>query len=397
VVTILNDALAGTLSFDTEDVYVHPEKGKSVTIGVKRTSGSAGPVCCRYKTVDGTAMAGREYRETEGFVSFEDGETHQTIEVALLGDQHEISKVSFQLILDDPSKGVKFDPDTAGRAKCDICEIYILGNLPKSRSQRAIEVLDRRLRFIHTLQEYCHQIASIFYCNGCASEQADAGTVDWVMHAMTLPFKLLFSIVPPPCFWGGWACFWSALAMIGFVTAIVGDIASLLGCCIGIPDEITAITLVALGTSLPDTFASKVAAQQNDTADDSIGNVTGSNCVNVFLGLGMPWTFAAIYWSFEGRSSEWDKKLYNGETFADLYGATYPDGGFMVPAGTLAFSVLVFSFCAGLCVVLLIVRRVIYGGELGGSRRSCMRDSSILCTLWVIYVALSIWKCLETG
>lgn len=31
------------------------------------------------------------------------------------------------------------------------------------------------------------------------------------------------------------------------------------------------------------------------TADNSVGNVTGSNSVNVFLGLGLPWTMASIY------------------------------------------------------------------------------------------------------
>jgi solute carrier family 8 (sodium/calcium exchanger) len=34
-----------------------------------------------------------------------------------------------------------------------------------------------------------------------------------------------------------------------------------------------------------DTFASKVAAIEDDTADASVGNVTGSNAVNVFLGM----------------------------------------------------------------------------------------------------------------
>lgn len=37
----------------------------------------------------------------------------------------------------------------------------------------------------------------------------------------------------------------------------------------------------------PDTFASKVAAIQDQYADASIGNVTGSNAVNVFLGIGV--------------------------------------------------------------------------------------------------------------
>ena len=59
--------------------------------------------------------------------------------------------------------------------------------------------------------------------------------------------------------------------------------------------QITAITFVALGTSLPDTFASKIAAVNEKTADNSIGNVTGSNSVNVFLGLGLPWIIASVY------------------------------------------------------------------------------------------------------
>lgn len=52
---------------------------------------------------------------------------------------------------------------------------------------------------------------------------------------------------------------------------------------------------------LLDTFASKVAAIQDDTADASVGNVTGSNAVNVFLGIGIAWSMAAVYWSAKGE------------------------------------------------------------------------------------------------
>ena len=62
-----------------------------------------------------------------------------------------------------------------------------------------------------------------------------------------------------------------------------------MGCQISLKPEVTAITFVALGTSLPDTFASMAAARGDKYADNSIGNVTGSNSVNVFLGLGLGW------------------------------------------------------------------------------------------------------------
>jgi len=51
--------------------------------------------------------------------------------------------------------------------------------------------------------------------------------------------------------------------------------AKLLGCVIGLHVSVTGITLVALGTSMPDTFASKTAALQDDSADAAIGNITG--------------------------------------------------------------------------------------------------------------------------
>lgn len=83
--------------------------------------------------------------------------------------------------------------------------------------------------------------------------------------------------------------------MIGLVTTIVGDLATIFGCLIGLKAEATAILFVALGTSLPDLFASKTAAVNEKYADASVGNVTGSNSVNVFLGLGTPWVIATIY------------------------------------------------------------------------------------------------------
>lgn len=120
--------------------------------------------------------------------------------------------------------------------------------------------------------------------------------------------------MPPAGIWGGWLTFFISLAVIGVITAIVGDLASIFGCLVGLDDTVTgdfatvhsksinsfhslipAITFVALGTSLPDLFASRTAAMNEKHADNAIGNVTGSNSVNVFLGLGLPWLLASIY------------------------------------------------------------------------------------------------------
>ena len=52
-------------------------------------------------------------------------------------------------------------------------------------------------------------------------------------------------------YWGGWACFCISIVMIGVLTAFIGDLASHFGCTIGLKDAITAISFVALGTSVP--------------------------------------------------------------------------------------------------------------------------------------------------
>merc|ERR1719162_2246990 len=95
--------------------------------------------------------------------------------------------------------------------------------------------------------------------------------------------------------------------MIGLLTGLIGDLAALFGCCASMKKEVAAITVVALGTSLPDTFASKAAAVMDAHADNSVGNVTGSNSVNVFLGLGLPWMIAALYWTYMAGCTPDDK------------------------------------------------------------------------------------------
>jgi len=88
----------------------------------------------------------------------------------------------------------------------------------------------------------------------------DVEAMDAFIHFATIGWKLIFSIVPPPHMCGGWACFLGALSMIGVCTFVVGDFANVFGCTVGLKTTCTAISFVALGTSLPDTFASMTAA-----------------------------------------------------------------------------------------------------------------------------------------
>ena len=82
-----------------------------------------------------------------------------------------------------------------------------------------------------------------------------------LFHFGCIGWKLLFATVPPSNMGGGWPAFFVALAYIGVITTIVGEVATIFGCSIGLETSVTGITFVAMGTSLPDTFASMTAAK----------------------------------------------------------------------------------------------------------------------------------------
>jgi len=216
-------------------------------------------------------------------------------------------------------------------------------------------------------ETWAQQFKDAMIVNGGDVENASTG--DYIMHLITFGFKLIFAVIPPPGLLGGWPCFVVSLIMIGLIVIVVGDLAEIFGCLVGLKPEITAITFVALGTSLPDTFASKIAAVSEKSADNAIGNVTGSNSVNVFLGLGVPWIVASIYHAVK-------------ET---------PEG-FQVPPGTLTFSVMIYSICAILAVATILARRFlpVFGqAELGGTKVPKWICSVFFLALWFLYIILS--------
>jgi len=215
--------------------------------------------------------------------------------------------------------------------------------------------------------DYKAQFQAALTFSGPTDEQGNvlpATGLDLLMHFLTVFWKMLFALIPPAEYYGGKLAFGVALIFIGGVTAIVGEIAGLFGCVVGLDEGVTAITFVALGTSLPDTFASKLAAVNEATADNAVGNVTGSNSVNVFLGIGLPWTIAALY--------------------AELTGTK-----FVARSNGFGLSVLVFIVLATLFIGLLYYRRVACGAELGGNPVFAKFCAYAASGAWMLYVIIS--------
>ena len=99
---------------------------------------------------------------------------------------------------------------------------------------------------------------------------------------------------------------WKLLAMvvIGLVLIVWGsdvtvDAATKLAKAFGVSDQFIGLTIVALGTSLPELFTS-VSAAMKGKADIAIGNIVGSNIFNILFVIGtsaliIPVTFVSSF------------------------------------------------------------------------------------------------------
>ncbi|KAK3760699.1 hypothetical protein RRG08_010672 [Elysia crispata] len=362
-VTIVNDDDPGVFEF-SKPSFVFKESAGKALVEVKRLNGCSGKASVNWQTKDrdgkGAAVAGRDYVGGSGVLAFEHGELVKTIEIEIIDDQEYEKDEHFDVLLTGCSDGSKL-----GSLKRTVVTILNDDEF-KGVVSRIVNLTNANLDQISVAHStWSQQFTDAMNVNGGDIEGATK--LDYLMHFLTFGWKVIFAIVPPAQIWGGWLAFFISLAMIGILTAIIGDLASIFGCLIGLKPTVTAITFVALGTSLPDLFASKTAAQQEEHADNSIGNVTGSNSVNVFLGLGLPWTIAAVYW-------------------------TAKDTTFEVPAGNLSFGVIVYTVCAITTITLLLVRRGVPSlgkNELGGPKVPKIVCGVILMFLWFLYVILS--------
>ncbi|XP_072265586.1 sodium/calcium exchanger 1 isoform X6 [Pyxicephalus adspersus] len=398
-VTIFDDDHAGIFTFEEPVTHISESIG-TMEVKVLRTSGARGTVIIPYKTIEGTARGGGEdFEDTCGQLEFQNDEIVKYITLKIL-DREEYDKESyFYLVLEEPiwiRGGMKGDftiteqneekqPLTSKEE--EERRIAEMGRPVLGEHVKLEIIIEESYEFKSTVDKLIKKtnLALVVGTNSWREQFIEAITVsagedddddecgeeklpscfDYVMHFLTVFWKVLFAFVPPTEYWNGWACFIVSITMIGLLTAFIGDLASHFGCTIGLKDSVTAVVFVALGTSVPDTFASKVAAIQDQYADASIGNVTGSNAVNVFLGIGVAWSIAAIY------------HAANGEEFR-------------VQPGTLAFSVTLFTIFAFISVgVLLYRRRPEIGGELGGPRTAKLLTTALFSLLWLLYIFFS--------
>ncbi|XP_054166313.1 sodium/calcium exchanger 1-like [Oppia nitens] len=380
-VTILDDDHSGVFSF-TNNIIQVPESVGDYRLKVSRFVGARGHIALPFKTIAGTAKPNIDFRMMDTKIEFANNETHKEIILNINNTDSYEKNVAFYVEIGQPyrvdsNKNITDDKGAPRLGELVKCTVRIR----ESRDFKAtVDKLMRQKKAVTAISSASWE--GQFYeavrvpSLTASKEPEDEGDVivvkkksilSYIVHYLTLFWKILFACVPPPYLWNGWACFIVSIIVIGLLTALINDLASQFGCTIGLKDSVTAISLVALGTSVPDTFASKIAALNDKYADSSIGNVTGSNAVNVFLGIGVAWTIAAVYHAVVGTP-----------------------GGFAVDPGNLSFSVTIFCLSALVCAATLLARRSkVVGGELGGPMIYKLPTTILFVSLWLFYIIIS--------
>jgi len=415
-IMILDDDHGGVFQFEEHEAEITESVG-TFELKVARQSGARGTVAIPFTTEEGTAKAGKDYEHVEGELLFNNEENAKTIEIPISEEDSYEKNVVMYVVIGEPrhisgppgeGEGVDYAELDAKKPE-DLTEeekIALLGR-PRLGDVTKIQIRIRESKEFKSSVDRMMQRGNASMMAGASSwkdqileaftvqagdddeeEEEEGGDEDaekeekmptcgdYIMHFLTLFWKVIFSFIPPAGIANGYPCFVISIAMIGFCTAVIGDVAGHLGCFIFLKDSVNAIAFVALGTSVPDTFASKTAAIQDETADASVGNVTGSNAVNVFLGIGIAWSMAAIYHESQGRT-------------------------FNVEAGSLGFSVTIFCIEAVLAIGILMLRRnPAVGGELGGPKNAKTISAGIFVFFWCFYVfmsALEAYKVIRPG
>nr|XP_017036712.1 sodium/calcium exchanger 3 isoform X2 [Drosophila kikkawai] len=415
-VMILDDDHAGIFAF-TDSAFEVSESVGRYELKVMRYSGARGTVVVPYWTEGDTAIEGKDFEEIHGELVFENNESEQVIELFILEESSYEKDVSFKVFIGTPELAPDsthyhdtnkesffnrfFDDDMAAQIRAvekknanELTELDRILLLSKPRtgelSTATIRIRESQ-EFKATVDKLVAKanVSAVLGTSSWKEQFKDALTVipadesefdrdddtleevpscfNYISHFFCLFWKVIFAFVPPTDICGGYVTFVVSIVVIGVITAIIGDAASYFGCTLNIKDSVTAILFVALGTSIPDTFASMIAAKHDEGADNCIGNVTGSNAVNVFLGIGLAWTIAAVYHSSHGMT-------------------------FNVEPGTIGFAVALFCGEALIAVLLIMVRRCHkgIGAELGGPKVSKYISAAILVFLWVFYVVICI-------
>merc|ERR1711970_807 len=303
-IMILDDDHSGIFGFENVEAEIVESVG-AFELKVQRISGARGKVAIPFNTEDGTAKDGAHYEAQEGEIIFENEENEKILSIVITDEESYEKNLIMYVNIGEPrqiaegkeGEGIDYsildakDPeDLTEEEKIALLGRPCLGTNPKIQirireSKEFKNSVDKMMQKANASMmvgssTWLEQFTGAFTVqaedddeeegeDGEEGEEKMPSCGDYIMHFLTLPWKLIFALIPPTAIYDGYPTFVISIGFIGLCTAVIGDVAGHLGCFISLKDSVNAIAFVALGTSVPDTFASKTAAIEDETADAS--------------------------------------------------------------------------------------------------------------------------------
>merc|ERR1712079_901721 len=296
-IMILDDDHGGVFQFENHEAEIVESVGV-FELTVARMSGARGKVAIPYTTEEGTAKAGKDYEHQEGELIYQNEENKKTIEIPIMEEDSYEKNVVMYVVIGEPKhlagppgegEGVNYaeidakDPEALteeekiallGRPRLgDVTKIQIRIRESKEFKSSVDRMMQRgNASMMAGASSWKDQILEAFTVQaGDDDEEEEEGgddeegekeekmptCGDYIMHFLTLFWKVIFSFIPPAGIANGYPCFVISIAMIGVCTAVIGDVAGHLGCFIFLKDSVNAIAFVALGTSVPGRIVKK--------------------------------------------------------------------------------------------------------------------------------------------
>merc|ERR1719228_770879 len=230
-IMILDDDHGGIFGFEDSEAEIVESVGV-YELKVQRISGARGKVAIPFSTEDGSAKAGSHYESVEGELLFENEETEKIIELPITDEESYEKSLIMYINIGEPrqiaegkeGEGVDYsvldakDPETLTEEE----KIALLGR-PCLGTNAKIQIRIRESKEFKNSVDKMMQKANASMMVGSSSwlEQfTEAFTVqadddeeegedgeegeekmpscgDYIMHFLTLPWKLIFALIPP--------------------------------------------------------------------------------------------------------------------------------------------------------------------------------------------------------
>ncbi|CAB3371935.1 Hypothetical predicted protein [Cloeon dipterum] len=284
-VMILDDDHGGIFSIAEKDTIELVESVGTYELRIVRWSGARGRVALPYTTEDGTAKEGKEYEKAEGEIIFENNESEKVIELHIMEEDSYEKDVLFYVQLGEPKMLGDLEAGRAAEAEnkkpdelTEEDKMALLGRPKLGEITRAQIRIKESKEFKNTVDKLVQRAnASIMVGTSSWKEQfVEAITVsggddddgeegaereekmpscgDYVIHFLTLFWKLLFAFVPPTG---------------NFLSADLSTISSRHGCC-GADLLITFLLLERDPDSAPEVLSARHAWENNNCCAEII-------------------------------------------------------------------------------------------------------------------------------